>query len=204
MEYPTLSEPQTTTLPVEGVGFLIRGIAKIIDLVIHNVVGVGFGLVVGIVIGLVAGASGGTVPDFASKDATQNLIAGLFGTAGFIFYSSICEAYYGATLGKMILGLFVVDKKGGQISFGAALVRSLLFFIDQMFVGLVGYMVMKDSPLKQRLGDKAAGTVVIKRSEVDSTVIPSGCMLFVVLIVGLVFDGVIQVIPVLIMAGSGM
>jgi len=204
MEYPTISEPQTTTLPAEGVGFLFRAIAKIIDLVIHNVVGIGFGLVVGIVIGLVAGASGGTVPDFASKDVTQNLVAGLFGTVGFIFYSSICEAYYGATLGKLILGLFVVDKKGGQISFGAALVRSVLFFIDQMFVGLVAYMVMKDSPLKQRLGDKAAGTVVVKRSEVTSSEIPSGCMLFVVLIVGLVFDGVIQVVPVLIMAGSGM
>jgi uncharacterized RDD family membrane protein YckC len=204
MEFSTVSEPQAPTIPVEGVGFLIRAIAKIIDLVIHNLVGVGFGVVVGLVIGLLAKSSGGIVPDFANEDAAQRLISGLFATVGFILYSSICEAYYGATLGKLILGLFVVDKKGEQISFGSALVRSLLFFIDQMFFGLIGYFVMKDSPLKQRLGDKAAGTVVIKRSEVRSSEIPSGCMLFVVLILGLVFDGVIQVVPVLIMAANAM
>lgn len=180
-------------------GFLLRALAKIIDLVIHNVVGIPLGFLVGLVIGLLATSMGTPVPDFASEDISWQLIRGAFAITGFIFYCAICEAYYGATLGKLILGLFVVNKKGEQISFGAGFVRSLLFFIDSFFFGLVGYAVMKDSPLKQRIGDRAAGTVVIKRSEVRSSEVPSGCMLVVVLAIGLLFDSVVQVLPVFLM-----
>ncbi len=203
MEYTSFSQPQEPALPVEGIGFPLRALARIIDLIVHNMAVVGFSFVAGLVIGLAAEASGAQVPEFATEDVGARLVSGLFGVIGFILYTSICEAYYGATLGKMFLGLFVVDKKGEQISFGAALVRSLLFYVDQFFFGLVGYMVMKDNPLHQRLGDKAAGTVVIKRSEVRSSEIPSGCMMIIVLVVALAFDAVIQIVPVLFMASGG-
>ncbi len=203
MEYTSFSQPQESALPAEGIGFPLRALARILDLIVHNMAVVGFSFVAGLVIGLAAEASGAQVPEFATEDAGARLISGLFGVIGYILYTSICEAYYGATLGKMILGLFVVDKKGEQISFGAALVRSLLFYVDQFFFGLVGYMVMKDNPLHQRLGDKAAGTVVIKRSEVRGSEVPSGCMMIIVLVVALAFDAVIQIVPVLFMAAGG-
>lgn len=203
MEYASFSQPQEPVLPAEGIGFPLRALARILDLIVHNMAVVGFSFVAGLLIGLAAEASGAQVPEFATEDVGARLISGLFGVIGYILYSSICEAYYGATLGKMILGLFVVDKKGEQISFGAALVRSLLFYVDQFFFGLVGYMVMKENPMHQRLGDKAAGTVVIKRSEVRSSEIPSGCMMIIVLVVALAFDAVIQIVPVLFMAAGG-
>jgi uncharacterized RDD family membrane protein YckC len=205
MEYSTFSEPQIsdTAIPAMGVGFLLRAVAKILDLIIHNVIGIPLGFVVGLLIGYISSSSGMATPNIATEDPTWQLISGAFAIVGFIFYCAICEAYYGSTLGKLILGLFVVNKKGEQISFGAGLIRSVLFFIDSFFFGLVGYAFMKDSPLKQRLGDRAAGTVVVKRSEVKSSEIPSGCMLFIVLLIALAFDGVVQVLPVFLMVTMG-
>jgi uncharacterized RDD family membrane protein YckC len=190
-------------VPVEGVGFLLRAIARIIDLIIHNIVGIPLGFLAGLVIGLIASASGMPVPNLAMEDPTWKLASSGFAIAGFIFYSAICEAYYGATAGKLILGLFVVDRKGAQISFGAGLIRSVLFFVDSLLFGLVGYAFMKDFPLKQRLGDRAAGTVVVKRSEVRSSEIPSGLILGIVLLLALVFDAVVQVLPVFLMVAAG-
>jgi uncharacterized RDD family membrane protein YckC len=205
MEYSTFSEPQISVIakPAEGVGFPLRAVARIIDLIIHNVIGIPLGFIAGLVIGYISSSSGLGTPSIATEDPTGQMVSGAFAIVGFIFYSTICEAYYGATLGKLILGLFVVDKNGKQISFGAGLVRSVLFFIDSLFFGLVGYAFMKETPLKQRLGDRAAGTVVVKRSQVESSEIPSGCMLFIVLLIALAFDGVVQVLPVFMTVAFG-
>jgi hypothetical protein len=56
---------------------------------------------------------------------------------------------------------------------------------------------MKGDPLQQRFGDKWAKTVVVKRSTVNGSEIPSGCMFVFVLALGLAFDGLLQVLPVL-------
>lgn len=205
MEFSTFPVPQQPVpdVPVEGVGFLLRALAKIIDLVIHNVIGMPLGFLVGLVIGFLSTASGTPIPDFASDDVTWKVINGAFAIIGFVMYCAICETYYGATLGKLILGLFVVNKKGEPISFGAGFVRALCFFLDSFFFGLPAYSVMKDSPLRQRIGDRIAGTVVIKRSEVRHSEIPSGCMLVIVLVIGLLFDSVLQILPVFLMLAGG-
>lgn len=195
MDFPLYSEPPKSTIPEEGVGFFIRAVAKTLDLIIHNLVGLGLGLLVGIGIGVVTAAAGQNVPELNDEDLGMRLVTGLISTVGFIFYCSICEAYYGATLGKFLLGIHVVDRKGEQISFGAACIRALVFQIDQIFFGIVAYLSMKSTPLQQRLGDKWAGTVVIKRSEVQSSELSSGCMFFFVLLIGLAFDGLLQVLP---------
>ncbi len=197
MEFSQFVEPQKSTIPEEGAGFFIRAVAKTLDLVLHNMIGVGLGLVVGIAIGVITAGAGQAVPDFNEENAVVRLISGLFGTIGFLFYCAICEAYYGATMGKFLLGVHVVNRKGGQISFGAALIRGLAFMIDQIFFGLVGYLSMKGSPLQQRLGDKWADTVVVKRLDVQNSEIPSGCMFIFVLLIGLAFDGILQVLPII-------
>lgn len=196
MEFSQYSEPPTSTTPEEGVGFIVRAVAKTLDLILHNLIGVGLGLLVGIGIGVLTASAGQAVPEVNDEDLTIRLISGVMATIGFIFYNAICEAYYGATLGKLLLGIHVVNRKGEQISFGSAFVRALVFFIDQFFFGIVAYLSMKGSALQQRLGDKWAGTVVVKRSEVQSSEIPSGCMFILVLLIGLLFDGILQVLPI--------
>jgi len=65
----------------------------------------------------------------------------------------------GATPGKTIVGLRVVHDDGMPVGWSASFIRSLVGFIDVIpGVGLVASMLNSDS---KRLGDMAAGTVVI-------------------------------------------
>ena len=70
------------------------------------------------------------------------------------------EAATGRTLGKMIFGLQVVRSDGTEAGPGAILLRNILRPLDVPTGGL-GLAWL--NPLRQRLGDIAAGTVVIRR-----------------------------------------
>ena len=80
-----------------------------------------------------------------------------------MLYFIVLEATQGATLGKMALGLRVVRTDGSPISWTESIIRNLLRIIDGLFIYLVGAIFIWTSPLKQRLGDRAARTVVIRR-----------------------------------------
>jgi uncharacterized RDD family membrane protein YckC len=81
-----------------------------------------------------------------------------------LFYFVLFETVWrGRTPGKRLLGLGVVSENGLPVSFGASLVRNLLRSADILpstyTTGLVAMLVSKQS---QRLGDIAAGTVVVR------------------------------------------
>ena len=77
-------------------------------------------------------------------------------------YFLVCEAVTGGrTPGKAALGLRVVMLDGSAADFGAILVRNLVRIID-VGVFYVGLIVMFFQPLSRRLGDLAAGTVVVR------------------------------------------
>jgi uncharacterized RDD family membrane protein YckC len=68
----------------------------------------------------------------------------------------------GRSIGKWLVGLRVVGGDGAALSPRASMVRSLLRLIDVLPTSyLVGFVVMIASTRRQRLGDLAAGTVVI-------------------------------------------
>lgn len=69
----------------------------------------------------------------------------------------------GATPGKRAMGLRVVQATGSPITFGQAVVRNFLRFIDGMPLFTYGFGLTSCLASKrfQRLGDLAAGTVVI-------------------------------------------
>ena len=67
------------------------------------------------------------------------------------------------SLGKMALGLRVIRTDGAPISWTESIIRNLLRIIDGLFVYLVGAILIWTSPLKQRLGDRVAKTVVVRR-----------------------------------------
>ena len=69
----------------------------------------------------------------------------------------------GATPGKRLVGLRVVQATGSPITIGQAVVRNFLRFIDSMplFTYAFGIASCLASKRFQRLGDLAAGTVVI-------------------------------------------
>jgi uncharacterized RDD family membrane protein YckC len=81
-----------------------------------------------------------------------------------VAYYTLCEAATGATLGKRMVGIRVVDEDGARVTFGAAVVRNLLRLVDCLFFYLVGAVFALTSPRGQRLGDRAAHTIVVRGS----------------------------------------
>ena len=79
-------------------------------------------------------------------------------------YWTLQEALWsGRTLGKLALHLRVVDARGGPLTVSQALIRNLLRLID--FLPLyyaIGMVAIFATARNQRLGDLAAGTVVVR------------------------------------------
>jgi len=68
----------------------------------------------------------------------------------------------GQTLGKRVLQLRVVDERGLRLTFAQVALRNLLRFVDVLPLGyLVGGTAALLSRRGQRLGDLAAGTLVV-------------------------------------------
>ncbi|MBV8159362.1 MAG: RDD family protein [Acidimicrobiia bacterium] len=69
----------------------------------------------------------------------------------------------GRTVGKAALGLRVVTKEGGQIGFRHAAIRAALGLVDfALTSGAVAVICVLLTPQNQRLGDLAAGTLVLR------------------------------------------
>lgn len=78
-------------------------------------------------------------------------------------YSLLCEVFNrGQSIGKRLLNIRVVKADGSTPSLSAYLLRWLLFVIDVPLTGGLGLIVVLVTKNSQRLGDLAAGTMVIK------------------------------------------
>ena len=82
----------------------------------------------------------------------------LFG--GVFFYRLICWTAWGATPGKMVLGLRIVSEDGEKIGFGKALLRFIGYFISEVIVYL-GFIWIAIDRHNQGWHDKIAGTFVV-------------------------------------------
>src|SRR5207245_615376 len=89
-------------------------------------------------------------------------LAGLLSLAITLGYFIMMEGQRGATVGKMALGLRVVNMDGTPITMNQSVIRNLLRIVDALFVYLVAAILIWNSPLKQRLGDRVAKTMVIR------------------------------------------
>ncbi|MFM2090643.1 MAG: hypothetical protein RLZZ127_1132 [Planctomycetota bacterium] len=86
----------------------------------------------------------------------------------FVLYwlaGAVCEWRWGATPGKFALGLRVVADDGVPAGFGACLLRNLLRYADAMPTAATGLVAMLANGRFQRLGDLAAGTLVVYADE---------------------------------------
>jgi uncharacterized RDD family membrane protein YckC len=84
-------------------------------------------------------------------------------------YFFILEARFSYTVGKRLMGLIVVDSAGQPVTLRAALLRNLLRFVDVLpCFYLVGGMIMLLLPQRQRIGDLAARTLVVRRDSVPA------------------------------------
>lgn len=145
--------PQTS-LQYKVVG--TRIVAALIDIALF--------VVLFIVMSVLWGDTGTT-----SQNGTHNAHVYLTGGPLLLFfviqfaYFLLLEGLFGATLGKIVTGLKVVAVDGSPVGWTAALIRNVLRFIDALPIFyLVGLIVVAISEKKQRLGDLAGQTLVVR------------------------------------------
>ena len=138
---------------MEPVGVGRRAVAVIIDSILLMIVAWAVALLTG----------GTTEAGFNLQGAPFFIVM----VISFAYYI-VMEKTSGATLGKMAMGLKVVKKDGSALDWGASIIRNLLRIVDGMFFYLVGAIVVWVSKNKQRLGDMAGGTLVVRAGEVPS------------------------------------
>jgi uncharacterized RDD family membrane protein YckC len=148
---------QTSARPVSGSKLDNRRIlAALIDLAI---VGVG-----GAAVLVAAGVLGG---DGASLGAP--LAAVVVGWA--LYYYFACESGGGQTVGKRLMRLRVVRADGSPADMKAVAVRTVLRVVDTALVGLIAMMATGER--RARLGDLAAGTMIVSTDAAPAVVAPA-------------------------------
>ena len=123
------------------------------------------GLLVGIPTSLISMLFFGTSSVYGSStaDASQVGFVSLSLVVFFLYYT-LLEGYLGQTVGKMLLGIKVVREDTGEVpGVGAAAIRTVLRLIDGLFGYLVGFIAVLASAKRQRLGDMAAHTLVVRK-----------------------------------------
>ena len=93
-----------------------------------------------------------------------------------MFYSLLMHSFFnGRTVGKMLLKMRVVKADGAPVEWSNYLVRWMLRLVDiWLFLGSIGLLTILFSERRQRLGDAAAGTVVIStknKTKVSHTIL---------------------------------
>jgi uncharacterized RDD family membrane protein YckC len=151
----TVHAPEHVAFQVRPAGPMARGKAFLIDLIIRLV---GF-VALTFVIVLLSAVSGG-----GAGAAGLILLAWFVTEWGYHFLFEWKRA--GATPGKRAAGIRVVDSQGMPIGAGASALRNLLRAADWMPFGYaVGLVTMVCSGGFRRLGDLAAGTVVVYEAD---------------------------------------
>jgi uncharacterized RDD family membrane protein YckC len=85
-------------------------------------------------------------------------------TALIAAYYVLMEGYLGQTLGKMVVGIKVVGEGSAEVpGLKAAAIRTLLRLVDGLAAYLVAFVAVQVTPERQRLGDMAARTLVVRK-----------------------------------------
>jgi uncharacterized RDD family membrane protein YckC len=79
-----------------------------------------------------------------------------------LYYSIMESSRYQASLGKMAMGIKVVDLDGNRISFRTALLRAIGKILSQSIMW-IGFIMAAFTDRKQGLHDIIAGTLVVKK-----------------------------------------
>lgn len=145
-----LDTPEGVQLEITLAGLGSRLVSAVIDGLIQ------FALLIAAVVVLTMLASGNEVADvLAFALFTIMVFMILFG-----YHVAFETLASGRTPGKRWTGLRVVRVGGRPVGFLASAIRNLLRFVDDAF--LIGVIAVLASPRNQRLGDMAAGTLVVR------------------------------------------
>ncbi len=165
-EVLVVETPEQTRLeyPLAGVGS--RFVALAIDTLLQLFAGIV--LVAIALLFTVTGSLGGRMESFAGGPWAVAILTLFWFVVQFGYYAGFESAWGGQTPGKRKMGLRVIKRSGRPIEPHEALTRNLMRMIDVLPVGYgVGILSVLFSPSRQRLGDLAAGTVVVHERTYD-------------------------------------
>jgi uncharacterized RDD family membrane protein YckC len=166
----TLETPENIEVEFEVAGLGSRFCAMLIDTLV-----LGLMMLMLIVLAAVLGLA--TLPSgFEHRFQTGPLVAWLLATLAAIAMALISGGYFilfellmhGQTPGKKAMKLRVIRDDGTPVTANEVLLRNILRVVDFLPFGYaLGAAVMFPNPLCKRLGDLAAGTIVVKEGQLD-------------------------------------
>lgn len=129
-----------------------RVLATIVDALVLGLIN--------LVLAVPAGLMGGN----ETAAAGLSLIATLAALLVWVLYYILMEGYLGQTVGKIVCGIKVVREDGGEVpGLGKAAIRTVLRMVDGFLAYLIAFVAVLASERCQRLGDMAAGTLVVRK-----------------------------------------
>jgi uncharacterized RDD family membrane protein YckC len=152
--------PEAVLLEFEPARLGTRSLQMAVDLAIQATALI----FVVVVLGLVASGVG-------SASSVAIILTTILSALVIIGYPIACESLLaGRTVGMMATGLRVVTVEGAPIRFRHAAIRGFLMIVDfWILLGGIGATVMLFSRDSQRLGDLAAGTLVLRERTTAKT-----------------------------------
>ena len=139
-------------------GFWARAAAMIIDTIIFGIASVFLTLFSGLS-GLVSASE---IENFGNSWTSQ----GIFTILGWIYYVFMTHQYQ-ATLGKMAIGIKVINTEGGQQSIGRIILRETIGKFISGIIFAIGYFIAGFTKNKQGLHDMMAQTYVVRKDPSD-------------------------------------
>ena len=103
------------------------------------------------------------MPLIASIMALAGVVSIISMVITVLYYSILESSNMQASVGKMALGLIVVDESGQKLDFSKALVRNLCKIVSWMIMG-IGFIMAGFTDKKQGLHDIIAKTIVVKKA----------------------------------------
>lgn len=145
-----IAENHDQSMPLYA-GFWKRFAAFVIDNLVLLIPSLIVGAIVGLLMAVIFSDSGSSAP------IVGNLVGFLM---TWLYYSLMESSGKQATLGKMAVGIKVVDLRGEQISFARATGRFFAKIISAITL-MIGYLMAGMTRRKQALHDMVAGCLVI-------------------------------------------
>ncbi|MBK7838821.1 MAG: RDD family protein [Candidatus Obscuribacter sp.] len=163
----SISTPENVDLHLELAGIGNRLLAQLLDALVQ--------LAVGLLVVIAALAAACIVFAMGLDSNAKNLAYSVIALVVILLLFFMQGAYFiilegawkGQTPGKKMAEIRVIEQNGQPIGWSASLFRNLLRYADNFLV--VGMVVMLIDNKERRLGDLAAGTLVIRERKPDMT-----------------------------------
>lgn len=99
--------------------------------------------------------------------ASALALGGYFvGLGIYLLHVTLAEALWGRSFGKMLFGLRVLNYDGTRVSVDRILLRNFLRLVDLLFYAPLLLIFL--TPMRQRIGDLAARTIVVQERQAPS------------------------------------